>query len=140
MNNKIMIFVMTAVMSILLIGSLNAQNKNQYKHIYNTSTVETITGEVQSVDFYSYNKSSAYGGVHITVKTEKETITVHVGPSWYLDDNNFTINLNDKIEVKGSRVKWDSSDVIIAANIKIGDKSLTLRDDDGVPLWSGRKN
>lgn len=135
-----MIFVLTAAMSILLIGNLQAQNKNRYKRIYNPSTVETITGEVQSVYFFSYNKSSAYGGVHITVRTEKETITVHVGPSWYLDDNNFTINLNDKIEVKGSRVSWNGSDVIIAANIKIGDKLLTLRDDDGVPLWSGRNN
>ena len=135
-----MIFVLTAAISILLIGNLQSQNKNQYKRIYNTSTVETITGEVQSVDFYSYKKSSGFGGVHITVKTEKETITVHVGPSWYLDDNNFSINVNDKIEVKGSRVLWNSSDVIIAANIKIGDKSLALRDDDGVPLWSGRKN
>jgi hypothetical protein len=140
MKSKIMIFALTVAVSILLINNLYAQNKNQYNRIYNTATVETITGDVQSVDFYSYKKSSGYGGVHITIKTDKETITVHLGPSWYLDDNNFTINLNDKIEVKGSRVMWQGNDVIIAADIKIGDKSLALRDDDGVPFWSGRKN
>ena len=140
MKNKIKISVLTAVVSLLFFSNLYAQNKNQYKCIYNTSTVETITGDVQSVDFYSYKKSSGYGSVHIIVKTDKETITVHIGPSWYLEDNNFTINLNDKVEVKGSRVMWEGNDVIIAANIKIGDKSLALRDDSGVPLWSGRKN
>ena len=40
--------------------------------------------------------------------TEKKTIDVHVGPSWYLVEK---FAEGDQIEVTGSRVKFNSPDI-----------------------------
>jgi hypothetical protein len=55
-----------------------------YARMYNPQTVETITGEVVSVDKIMPMKGMSYG-VHIVVKTDKETIPVHLGPGWYIE-------------------------------------------------------
>ncbi len=139
MYKKSIFLVFIILLGFIFTSSTFAQ-RNSYKRIFNPATVETITGEVLSVDTYKYNKSSGYGGVHLLVKTDKETIKVHVGPVWFLEDNNFTVNVNDKVEIKGSRVTYNEEEVIIGSNIKNGDKSLALRDDDGIPYWSGWYN
>jgi hypothetical protein len=43
----------------------------------------------------------------------------------------------DAIEVKGSRVTVAGKPVIIAAEVKKGDKTLKLRDDGGIPVRAG---
>lgn len=48
-----------------------------------------------------------------------------------------TIEPNDKIEVKGSRVTIDDKPALIAAELKKGDEVLKLRDETGVPAWAG---
>jgi hypothetical protein len=40
--------------------------------------------------------------------------------------------------VRGSRITFEGKPAIIAAQVKKGDRSLTLRDDSGVPAWSGQ--
>ncbi|HSM87043.1 MAG TPA: hypothetical protein VLT16_12870, partial [Candidatus Limnocylindrales bacterium] len=76
-------------------------------------------------------------GTHLVLKTEKETLSVFVGPSSFLQQKNFSLEKGDQIEVTGSKVKQGESDVIIAREIKKGDNTITLRDESGVPAWSG---
>ena len=72
------------------------------------------------------------------INTDKETIEVHVAPSWYLADQDFEITTKDNIVIKGSRINVDGKPAIIAREIKKGDRILVLRDKNGVPLWSGK--
>ena len=48
------------------------------------------------------------------------------------------VQTNDLIIVTGSRVTVDGKPAIIAAQIKKGDDILKLRDQNGIPMWSGR--
>jgi hypothetical protein len=107
-----------------------------YARMYNPQTVETIAGEVLSVDQITPMKGMSYG-VHIVVKTDKETIPVHLGPGWYIENQDMKIAPKDKIEVKGSRVTFEGNPTLIAAEVKKGDEVLTLRDANGFPVWSG---
>src|SRR3989304_3505009 len=75
---------------------------SQYNKMYDPKTVETISGEVVSVDKITPIKGMHYG-IHLMVKTEKETISVHLGPWWYIENQDFEIKPKDMIEVKGSR-------------------------------------
>ena len=50
----------------------------QYNRMYDPKTVETISGEVTSVDRITPAKGMS-GGVHMNVKTDNETISVHLG-------------------------------------------------------------
>ena len=76
-------------------------------------------------------------GVHMTLNTGKETISVHLGPSWYLENQDVKIEAKDKVEVKGSKITFGGKPAIIAIEVKKGDEVLKLRDDAGFPVWSG---
>lgn len=108
----------------------------QYQRMYNPATVETISGTVESVDKVTPMKGMHYG-IHLLLKTDKETIPVHLGPGWYIERLDTKIEKGDKIEVKGSRITFQGKPAIIASEVKKGDNILRLRDDNGIPAWSG---
>ncbi len=110
----------------------------KFQRMYNPATVETISGTVESVDKVMPMKGMSYG-IHLMVKTDKETIPVHLGPAWYIEKLETKIEKGDKIEVKGSRVSLADKPVIIAAEVKKDSSTIRLRDDKGVPVWAGKK-
>jgi len=101
-----------------------------------SKTVETLTGDVVSVDKITPMKGMSHG-MHLMLKTDKETISVHLGPSWYIENQDIKIDPKDKVEVKGSRISFEGKPAIIAAEVKKGKEILKLRDEKGVPAWSG---
>lgn len=80
--------------------------------------------------------------MHLTLQADKETIGVHLGPSWYIEKQTPHIEANDTITVTGSRVTVDGKPVIIAAQVKKGNEILNLHDENGIPVWrrAGRGN
>ena len=109
---------------------------SQYNRMYDPKAVETISGEVTSIDRITPMKGMT-GGVHMNVKTEKDTISVHLGPGWYLENQDVKIETKDRVEVKGARTTFAGKPAIIAAEVKKGDEVLKLRDDSGFPVWAG---
>ena len=112
--------------------------KSAFNKMYNPKTVETIKGEVVSIDKVMPRKGMSYG-IHLMVRSGKETISIHVGPAWYFDKQNFVIKAKDKIGVRGSRITFDEKPAIIAAELKKGNEAIKLRDKNGYPVWSGRR-
>ncbi|MEW6614304.1 MAG: DNA-binding protein [Thermodesulfobacteriota bacterium] len=117
-------------------GSSGWGMRTQYARMYDSKSVETITGEVLSIDKITPMKRMSYG-IHLIVKTDKETISVHLGPGWYIENQDIKINPKDKVDVKGSRITFKGKPAIIAAEVKKGDETLKLRDENGFPVWSG---
>ena len=109
---------------------------SQYQRMYDPATVETLSGTVESADRVMPMKGM-YSGVHIMLKTDKETISVHLGPEWYVEHLDTKIQKGDAIEVKGSRITFAGKPAIIAAEVKKGDSTLVLRDSAGIPAWAG---
>jgi len=107
-----------------------------YGRMYDPKSVETISGEVIAVEKMTPGAGMSYG-VHATLQSEKETISVHFGPGWYIENQDVKIEPNDRIEVKGSRVTFAGKPAIIAAEVKKGDELLKLRDERGFPVWAG---
>jgi hypothetical protein len=113
---------------------------SQYQRLYNPSTVETVSGEVVSIGIFTPAKRKRMGkGVHLELKTDKETIAVHLGPSGYINEQNVKIEKGDRIKVTGSRVIFEGKPAIIAQTIVFGNETLKLRDENGIPLWAGSK-
>jgi hypothetical protein len=131
--------VAASIIALTLAGSVWAQRGMGpgagYGRIYNPQTVETVSGQVVSIDKMSRGR---YQGVHLTVKTDKETIAVHLGPSWYLDQQKITFSPKDTLEITDSRVTFDGKPTIIAAEVKKGGQNLKLRDASGIPMWAGQ--
>ncbi len=107
-----------------------------YNRMYDPKTVETIRGEVVSVDTMTFGKGMSYG-IHLVVKTDKETIPVHLGPGWYIQNQDLQIEPKDVVQVKGSRISFNGAPALIAAEVRKGDEILRLRDAHGFPAWSG---
>lgn len=110
--------------------------QSEYGRLYNLKTVETVTGEVVSVDTLTPLKGMSYG-VHLILDTGKEKIYVHLGPGWYIEKQDIKIDPKDTIEVKGSRITLQNKPTIIASEVKKGEGILKLRDENGIPVWSG---
>jgi hypothetical protein len=109
--------------------------------MYDVKTEMTIKGTVESVETVTGTDGRdhrALGGTHVTVKTEKETPEVQAGPTAYLTEKGITLAKGDTLEILGSRVTIGEEPVVIARQIKKGDKTWTLRDASGRPVWSGR--
>jgi len=107
-----------------------------YQGTYNPANVETVSGQVIGIE-NTVPMKQMNQGIALVVKTEKETVTVHLGPTWYLERLDTKIVKGDKVEIKGARTTFWGKPVIIAAEVKKGDKTLVLRDANGVPVWAG---
>ena len=110
--------------------------QSAYNSKYDPKTVETLSGEVIRVDRITPEKGMSYG-IHLMLKTEKETISIHLGPGWYIERQDTQIKVKDAVQIKGSRITFEGKPAIIAAEVKKGDEVLQLRDETGVPKWSG---
>jgi hypothetical protein len=55
-----------------------------------------------------------------------------------VSEKHVTFAKGDALSVVGSKITMDGKQVVIAREITKGDQVLTLRDPQGLPLWSGR--
>lgn len=117
-------------------GSGGWGSKSQYQRMYNAETVVSIKGVVESIEQITPRKGMSQG-IHLKVKTASETLSVHLGPSWFIERQDMTIEKGDSIEVTGSRISSNSAPAVIAAEVKKGETALKLRDEKGYPVWAG---
>lgn len=106
------------------------------QRLYDVDTVETMEGEVTEIEYFG-PKQGMGQGVHLKLKTDDETLAVHLGPRWFMDKQDVQIDEGDLIKVKGSLITFDEEPTIIAAEIEKGDETLRLRDEKGFPVWAG---
>ena len=149
MNRKIwmlfvMLFTMVCAASVCAApgqgwrGSGGWGSQGAYARLYNPATIETVSGQVTAVERVTPLKGMG-AGIHLKLKTDKETVSVHLGPAWYIERLDARIEKGDSLQVTGSRVNVAGKPAIIASEVKKGDALLTLRSDSGVPVWSGWK-
>jgi len=148
MGKSITLAVVVAVLTFLTCSEPLAQKRvvwrggggwgagAPYSRMFNPQAIETIRGQVITVDRIKLMKGMNYG-IHLVVKTEAETISVHLGPGWFIENQEVKIEPKDMVEVRGSRTTYEGKSALIAAEVKRGDEVLTLRDQEGFPAWSG---
>jgi hypothetical protein len=107
-----------------------------YGRMYDPRSVQTVTGEVAKVDRIVPMRGMT-GGVHVVLKADAEEISVHLGPQWYLENQDVKLEPGDKVEITGSRVTMQGKPTLIAAEVRKGDNVLKLRDAAGIPVWAG---
>jgi len=119
-------------------GGLGPGGGAGYDRMYDPKTVGLVSGEVVSVDKIA-DQGTGYG-VGLTLKTDKETILVYLGPGWFLEKQDLTFAPKDQVEITGSQITFQGKPALIGAQVKKGDKSLKLRDPAGIPAWAGADN
>jgi DNA/RNA endonuclease YhcR with UshA esterase domain len=131
----LLIFAAVIASTVAVAYSQMGAERNKGRRLYNLATETTVKGTVEEVKTISSPRG--WGGTHLGLKTESGTFDVHLGPSAFLTKKNFTFAKGDRVEAIGSKVKYHGHDAIIAREVKMGGKVLTLRDAQGIPEWSG---
>lgn len=62
------------------------------------------------------------------------TISVHLGPAWFVENQELVIQPGDTLEATGSRVIFDGAPALIARTVAKGEEELVLRDEAGFPM------
>lgn len=107
-----------------------------YQRMYNPKTVESFQGTVLAVDTITAEQRG-HAGIHLRVNRKKDTIDVHLGPQWYLENQEMMVSAGDSVRIKGSKVTYNDKPAVIAAEVTRGKDVLVLRDEKGFPYWSG---
>ncbi|MFN7947602.1 MAG: DNA-binding protein [Blastocatellia bacterium] len=128
------ILLSAAISALLLVATALAQNSGWRN--YNPSTETTIKGTVGEVKQITGRGGGLSAGTHLTVRTDKGNLQVHVGPAAWLEKQRFTFAKGDQLEVLGSKVTQAGQEILLAREIRKDSKTLTLRNAQGIPAWS----
>lgn len=89
-------------MLVLALGvSAFAQGPHGMRN-YDPKTEVTVKGTVEDVQQQAAGKNGQMG-THLILKTDSGTLPIHVGPSAYIANKQFSFVKGDEIEVLGSR-------------------------------------
>lgn len=101
--------------------------------VVDPATLETWEGTALEV-----NQHSGHHGVFVLMQTGQDTVEVHLGPDWYLEDQGIDITPGSSLSVTGFRTQFNNQSRVMAAEIQYGDQVVQLRDADGSPVWMGQ--
>ena len=105
---------------------------------YDTATNVNVMMVV--TDVKDVAEGSPLNGLHLIVRPESakgnsETTDVYLAPDDYLKDFGCHFTKGDRIQVKGSKVKYNGGPAVLAREVRREDTTLYLRDEHGVPYW-----
>jgi hypothetical protein len=134
------------IVALAALALLPAWAQHQGRHMgmagrhYDTSAEVRLKGTVAEVKEVECEMCGSAMGTHLVLKTEAESMEVMLGPTAFLKKHNFAVANGDEIEVTGAKIKIDDQDELLAREVKKGEKTLTLRDKTGKPMWAGGRD
>jgi len=102
---------------------------------YDPATESVFKGTVQEVRDRECPVSGGMGS-HVILKLDDgTTIEVHLASTKFVKTYELVFNVGDKLEVTGSKVKFEGVDTIFAREVKRDNDVFVFRDKDGKPVW-----
>jgi hypothetical protein len=123
-----------AILLVLCGCSKDSERRGAGRSLYNPQTVVSVQGTIDRVDLVSSN-SGRWNGIHVVLNTGGEMIPVHIGPDWFLSDHQVHLHAGQSLEATGSKIVLQGQETIIASQITVDGATLTLRDENGFPVW-----
>jgi hypothetical protein len=99
---------------------------------YDPSTETTINGTIEAVKTLD---TMCQAGTHLMLKTDKGNVEVGLGPSKFLADQKLDLKKGDQVQVIGAKANTRLGEMFMARQITSGGKTVTLRDEKGMPAW-----
>ncbi len=103
---------------------------------FDSSALQTIIGKV--VTYETVGGFGPFGMKALTVESEDKTLTVMLGPEFYLTGEKLSLKKGEKITVVASPAGYRSKTFFVAKSVTAGGKTLALRDEAGFPVWRGQ--
>lgn len=133
------IFVIVGVLGFF--GNTYAQQGHgPGPRMYDPARVDTVEGVVTAVDTMPGRHGRQHKGIHLQLETDdsEDTVVIHVGPLFYLQDQGMSFQPDEVVTVRGARMA-EGAPVFIAGEVWTRDQSWRLRNDQGRPAWRGQR-
>ena len=121
--------------AVVVNGNPGYNYDSPYNKLYSPSTVVTFKGKVSGIQVTTPMPGMGHAISLFVKDTNGKTRRVDVGPEWYVNNQRTKIRVKDNVQVTGSRVSIDGSDVILAEQIVKNKDVLALRRPAGRPYW-----
>jgi hypothetical protein len=130
------IFVFVFSLPVRSSGILTASSGSQSQDTLRLERNESLFGMVVQVN-YLREANPHDPIVEIRMQQRDKTVTVRLGPSSFLNAYGFTLKEGEDVAIRVRRDASAGNDkgVFVGMEISKGTRKLTLRDDQGQPLW-----
>lgn len=106
---------------------------------YDPCSVTTIEGRILSSQEFTFI-TQPHSNIQLLILTKKGTVIAEIGPKWFLESEGIDLSARLNIEVKGSFQEVNGRLLIIAKTIKMNEREVQLRNEEGQPLWTSWDN
>ena len=101
---------------------------------YDRQTETKAKGVVDEIKVLSMGTRKDF--TELILKNGDDKIQIYLSPKPYQDEMGISFTKGDEIAVTGSKVKQETTDVILAREITKGSDTLMFRDGQGNPVWN----
>jgi hypothetical protein len=132
------LFAISLFMLLCAIPALaqKTEQKDSSPTKYDLHTELKTKGVVDEVNLLSFGTRKDF--TELIVKSGDDKVHIYVCPKPFQDEMGITFTKGDEISVTGSKIKQETSDVILARELIRGTDTLLFRDDKGNPVWDPR--
>lgn len=113
-------------------------NRGNITRLYDTTTVETITGKITKIE-KAQSGYSRFSGTLLTIKDNKQELKTYIAPDWYLAQKKLEFKKGDSLTVTGSRISFQNKPLLIIKEATYNEKKIVIRNENGVPVWAGKR-
>jgi len=103
---------------------------------YDLHTETKTDGVIDEVNQLSVGNRKDF--TELIVKNGDNKLHIYVCPKPFQDEIGVSFSKGDHVVVTGSKVKQDTSEVILARELVKGTDTLMFRDNKGTPVWDPR--
>jgi hypothetical protein len=100
---------------------------------YDRETEMKTKGVVEEINVLAVGSRKDF--TELVLKSGEDKLHIYVCPKPFQDEMGIIFAKGDEIAITGSKVKQDTSDVILAREMVKGTDTLMFRDDKGKPVW-----
>ncbi len=116
-------------------GSAGWGTGTRYQRLYDPARVTTVRGRLLRLETVRPLREMG-PGVQAVLATEQGIVRAHLGPSWFLEQQDAPLRAGGIVVVTGAASVVAGRNVLLAAEVQSGGRVLRLRDGLGLPVWS----
>jgi len=103
---------------------------------YDLTTEMKTKGVVEEVNLLAVGTRKDF--TELIIKNGDDKLHIYLCPKPFQEEMGISFSKGDQIAVTGSKVKQDTTDVILARELVKGTDTLMFRDAKGAPVWNWR--
>lgn len=115
------------------------EHNSEYNRMFKAGAIENFTCTINSVDRSAPMNNMSEAVVLNCRGNDGQTLAVHLGPAWFMDNQSVQFNNGDQVTVSGCKVSVGGKPAVMATEVKGSNYILVLRHKDGSPTWDATR-